>query len=303
MDEQDYINNFDIKKITNKGRIDAERFMKKLLGGDPKYNCTYRSTNENLSYLKEMDLKNKTVLCVGASGDQYLESELYNPESVELFDINLISYYYCILKITGLKVLSLKDYQRFFMTGKTNGNIFYNEYFDYNIYLKIRKYLSEDIKTFWDYMYQYECDRLMGIYNKALFYANLNLFECVGKLNYLKEYKSLQKKLEKKPLPKFYVEDIVKLADILNKKYDRIITSNIDDYANVPWFYFVGYKLNNLLNENGIIQTCYKWYPINEIPSDFEELKLERTRNDGSDFTLKYKKNSGNNDGLVIELI
>lgn len=288
---------YDMKKLISKGKTDAIETMKYLKNRDlsnPNYNFSYRITNENLFYLSKLNMCGKNVLSVGSSGDQYLESVLYNPSQIDLYDINVITYYYSILKIIGAKVLSHNDFIKFFMVGKFNKNNLYdgsNEFFDYSIYLKIRKYLPNDIKDYWDYLYQYESDRLFGTKGKGFFYTNYNLYECIGKLNYLKydNYLRLQKLLEEMTLPNFYISNIKNLIDIVKQKYDVIITSNIDDYSNEPWFSFIREELKLLLTENGIIQTAYKWFDFQYCPVDFELWNFPSAQSVGKDSCLIYR--------------
>ena len=87
-----------------------------ICSGFNKYSRVYRMTNENLNALnKIIDVKGKDVLTVCGSGDQYLNFILRGAENVDVFDINKLTEYYLILKITAILVLSLEDFKKFFI--------------------------------------------------------------------------------------------------------------------------------------------------------------------------------------------
>lgn len=66
----------------------------------------YTFTTENISgYIDYFDFNNKSLLTVGSSGDQVLNSFYNGARDITLFDINEYAKYYVYLKISG--VLSL----------------------------------------------------------------------------------------------------------------------------------------------------------------------------------------------------
>ena len=96
-------------------------------------NKLYRFSNENLtSYQDLYDFKNKKVLSVIGSGDQYFSSILYGAEEVTCFDMFAPSKYYLIFKYIAIKVLSYEEFVEFFI--KSN--------------MKKQSYISKTKKTF-----------------------------------------------------------------------------------------------------------------------------------------------------------
>ena len=83
------------------------------------------------------------MLTILGSGDQYFTAILNGAKNVELIDINIISWYYFVLKFTSIKYLSYEEFIKFFITEKINNNV---------VYAKIRNYLPNDIRNFFDKM-------------------------------------------------------------------------------------------------------------------------------------------------------
>ena len=72
-------------------------------------------TTENISgYLEYFDFNNKSLLTVGSSGDQILNSFYCGARNITLFDINEYAKYYVYLKIAAIASLNYKDFQDFF---------------------------------------------------------------------------------------------------------------------------------------------------------------------------------------------
>ena len=89
----------------------------------------YTFTTENISgYLKYFDLKDKTLLTVGSSGDQILNAYFYGARDITLYDINPYAKYYIYLKVAAILSLDYKEFQYFFFKYGLNeyGNKEYN---------------------------------------------------------------------------------------------------------------------------------------------------------------------------------
>ncbi|MEG2993723.1 MAG: hypothetical protein RR847_05580, partial [Bacilli bacterium] len=81
------------------------------------YEKVYGFSNENISsYNSLYDFKDKKVLSVLGSGDQYFSSILFGAKEVDLFDSNRLAWFYFILKYYGIKTLSFKEFYDFFVT-------------------------------------------------------------------------------------------------------------------------------------------------------------------------------------------
>ena len=221
-----------------------------LLGFDV-YSPIYRMSNENLSRVKRnLDIKSKEVLTICGSGDQYLTFLLAGAKSVDVFDINKLTEYYLILKITAILVLSLEDFKKFFIG--LNSIFFFSE----RIYVKFRDFLPEHVKLFWDTLYQ-ERVHLLYLQRNGLFYPDLIFEEDIPYLN-LFAYRKLSKLLEKSNLPDFYSCDISKISETIDKPYDMIYLSNICDYYESQnsfeeWIDLLKKISEKLLNEKGNI--------------------------------------------------
>ena len=61
--------------------------------------------------MKYFDFQNKSLLTIGSSGDQILNSFYYGARDITLFDINEYSKYYIYLKIAAIISLNYKEFQ------------------------------------------------------------------------------------------------------------------------------------------------------------------------------------------------
>lgn len=79
------------------------------------YSKIYTFTTENISgYINYFDFNNKSLLTVGSSGDQILNSFYNGARDITLFDINEYAKYYTYLKISAILSLSYKEFKLFF---------------------------------------------------------------------------------------------------------------------------------------------------------------------------------------------
>ena len=199
-----------------------------ICSGFDKYSRVYRMTNENLNALnKIIDVKGKDVLTVCGSGDQYLNFILRGAENVDVFDINVLTEYYLILKITAVLVLPLTEFRKFFIGCETLRPCTERSFFDSNIYSKISPYLPPHVRMFWDIIYS-ENEKSLTDYSSSF----INFIQSGFNFSYLLPgaYKKLQILLERKELPKFYECDLLDIAKVTNGPYDIAYFSNIFDY-------------------------------------------------------------------------
>ena len=103
----------------------------------------YKSTNENINdfnykyHLK----KNDKVLSVIGSGDQILNSILYDSFNIDAFDISRFPKYFLEFKLTAVKHLCYEEYFQLFYDNKAFGK---------SLYKKVLEYMPEgDAKEFW----------------------------------------------------------------------------------------------------------------------------------------------------------
>lgn len=134
------------------------------------HSSVYRISNETISgpnYFGRM-LGRKKVLSVTGSGDQIINSILAGAEDIKSFDISTFPKYYIALKIAAIKALNEDEFIDFIA-----GDSYINRYpFDKKYYDKIREYLDDDTRSFWDsIMNSYDQEK---IYYSKLF-SNFDL--------------------------------------------------------------------------------------------------------------------------------
>ena len=79
------------------------------------YSKVYSMTTENIySFLHNYDLKDKSVLTVGGSGDQRLNAYLLGARNVTCFDINPLVYEHLKLKDDAIRTLNFEKFLNFF---------------------------------------------------------------------------------------------------------------------------------------------------------------------------------------------
>ena len=72
-------------------------------------------TTENINgYINYFDLKNKSLLTVGSSGNQLLNAYFYGTRDITLFDINPYAKYYAYMKVAAILTLNYDEFQCFF---------------------------------------------------------------------------------------------------------------------------------------------------------------------------------------------
>ena len=101
------------------------------------YSRIYTFTTENISdYLKHFELKNKSLLTVGSSGDQVLNAFYHGARDITLYDINPYAKYYTYLKIAAILSLTYQEFKAFFF--KHGEKRYYNKYmFTKELYNKL----------------------------------------------------------------------------------------------------------------------------------------------------------------------
>ena len=222
----------------------------------------YTFTTENISdYIKYFDLKNKSLLTVGSSGDQVLNAFCCGARDITLFDINEYALYYLYLKVCSILTLDYKEFQEFFFKrynnkpGYSNEKMFLKDTFD-----KIKSTLR---------LFNYEAylfyDELFHLYSpitirenlfnddedRNIIIKNFNIY-----LKNEKTYNELKKKLNSFTV-KYINGDILK--DNLKDKYDNIFLSNISTVIGLEKFKELIKKMDNNLNNNGSMLLAYLW--------------------------------------------
>lgn len=276
----------DINKIINGNILNPSALFNPL-------DSTYLYTTENIKgYIPNLD--DKKVLTVTSSGDHYFNSLLFNSNEIDLFDINKFSLEVLELKKAAIEGLEYNEYLNYIGVSDKN------DYLNYNLYLKFRDYLSSYRRFLWDYIYLLSVDDGNSLYFKSNLFINREKTceELISWNSYLEEdkYYVLKEKLLKNKNFNFYYSDIFDLPKKINKKYDYMFFSNIQDYVNIDKYIELVFKLSEYLEENGKIYFAYLYdYQRNMICNLIESL------NDS--FISKEIDNSfvsNNNDKVMI---
>lgn len=243
----------------------------------------YPFTTENINgYIDQFDLNNKSLLTVGSSGDQVINSILKGCKDITVIDINPYTKMYYYLKIACILNLDIDEFYKFLRyTDYPHKYIKNYLVFDPKIYNKIRdtlKNIDYDSCLFWD--------ELLCSFNPADIRYNLfNLDEynnnVLSNCNlYLKNEENYNKtKKEVKNInPKFINNDLFKVD--LNRTFDNIWFSNIGTYMQSSELKKLVYKYSFLLNQNGkiLISYLYNTSEDTKYKSEFMNIyDLEKT--------------------------
>lgn len=242
------------------------------------YNLVYGNSNENLGrYFKFFPIKDGNVLTVLSSGDQVLQSVYCGAKNIYAFDYNPLAIYMGKLKICSLNYLNYNDFMSYF----TNYEISY--------YKKIRDYLDNDTKLFWDKIYEnikykYQFDNFIQSVNNNISkesYANYN------------NYYETQDKMDNVSI-KYCCSDAYDIFNFIpsNVKFDAVFLSNIFDWMDqekkIKYPLFIKKDLVHFMKDNGMIAVYssvngYKDTPLDIIFTDYINV-------DSKNRVLVYKK-------------
>ena len=225
-------------------------------------NLIYKFTTENIEgYIKQFNLKNRSLLTVGSSGDQVINANFYGCNYVTVVDLNRYTKYYFYLKKASIISLTYEEFLRYFSLDEDVNRM------SINTYKKIRENLrkiSLESLIFWDYVYDHfdlsnKCNNLFHYHTDEL--SNINLFNPY--LNNEYNYNA-EKEIINNLKIKFINADILKSDKIFTwEKFDNINLSNIYSYAyNDNRFKLMEFKkgVNSLverLNDNGTMLVTY----------------------------------------------
>lgn len=287
-----------------------------------KFCPVYIFTTENIAgYLNTIDVKDKDVLVPCASGDHILEAISKGAKRVDVFDINVYAYHMARLKIAAVEALSKDEFLNFFVR-KIDDETINEKIFDRQIYeSKIRKFLPTYSRNFWDVAYNSwknnhtKINKGKNLLHSGLFIHNFATQDGMIKLlDYLKDdnYEKLKTKLSimREENIEFFNCDIVDIEDKLDKSYDIIMLSNIQDYADE--IYSVSDKIAGLKRYRDFIKnTLFKFLNkggcvVGEYYYSYEKLSnLKRNEHEGfleveSVFSANGEADELSNDGVII---
>ena len=110
------IQNYQNREIRFDDNLDkASSICEGMFYYNHEFSRIYTFTTENISgYIDFFDFNNKSLLTVGSSGDQILNSFYNGARDITLFDINEYAKYYVYLKISAILSLSYEEFKLFF---------------------------------------------------------------------------------------------------------------------------------------------------------------------------------------------
>ena len=285
----------------------------------------YPFTTENISgYIDDFDLKDKSLLTVGSSGDQVLNAILKGCRDITLLDINPYTKFYYYLKAASIITLGYDEFMDFFRY-KDYPRCFKNNYntFSKEVYDRVKdilRILDYESSLFWDELFNnfdsidirnnlFSSDE--GV-NSEIIESNLYL---INKDNY-----NILKNNLKRVRPTFINDDIFKglfAKTFFGRTFDNIWLSNLPSYHSTNETSYLVDALDEVLNDNGSLLISYmydtkrnsyyydKWPEIYDLEKTFRTFKkynpefinfpgiIGIRKNDESrkDAVLVYKKN------------
>ena len=236
--------------------------------GFEEHDQIYPYNNEYIKLYYDYFDYSKGILSVASSGDHMLHAILEGANDILLFDINKLTSYYCALKLAGVKALSHNEFFDFFGRKDNAAPNFYKK----ELYEKVREYLNEDDKCFWDSLYT------SGLSNNI---SSINLCNLVSSPNhnafYDKElYTKLKENAKDIERPEFIHCDVLELPMHLeNKMFSTMFLSNIYGYMKgkkCKQFQELIYTdLDEHLTKDGMI--AYANFPSNNTMLSLHEKK------------------------------
>jgi len=118
----------------------------------------YPFTTKNIAgYIDNFDLKDKSLLTVGSSGDQVLNAILKGCRDITVIDINPYTKFYYYLKVAGILNFNLNEFKSFFRY-KEYPNVFVDneKVFSLDLYQKLKddlRILDYESYIFWDELF------------------------------------------------------------------------------------------------------------------------------------------------------
>lgn len=226
----------------------------------------YPFTTENISgYINSFDLRNKSLLTVGSSGDHVLNAIYKNCKEITVLDINPYTKFYYYLKAAGIIELSKDEFLEFFRykdypkVFKDNKYVFHKSYYEkLKIALRLLDYESY---LFWDELFNtYTGEQI----RKQLFSIDEDRTNVIEGMNLYLEA-SIFEKLKSKLINaniNFIIGDIFK--EELTELYDVIWLSNIGTYLSRHFVKIMTDKMSKLLNNNGMLLISYLYETVEQ---------------------------------------
>lgn len=247
----------------------------------------YPFTTENISgYIDSFDLKEKSLLTVGSSGDQVLNAIARCCKDITVLDINPYTKFYYYLKVAGIIELSKDEFLEFFKyksyhkAFQDNNNVFNKKSYD-KLKMTLRL-LDYESYLFWDELINNYSGKKI---RDRLFSMDEYTTKVIEKVNlYLDNYifENLKSKLTH-VFPNFVTGNI--FQNEVSQLFDVIWLSNIGSYHLREKVKVMTDKFSNLLKNNGSLLISYLyqtvenseyrqgWWPIYDLPRTLKLLE------------------------------
>ena len=280
-----------VDTVINRDKMEDDLFM-----------SIYSFSTENVKgYIDYFDLKNKSLLTVGSSGDQIINAYNKGCRDLTLIDINPFAKFYINLKIAGILSLSYQEFQFFFFRniGLHKNNSRYN--------LELFNKLSNTLKAI-DYDSYYFFESIFNKYpvdriSDYLMNDDEESYKVIKNINnYLQNEESYNK--TKKILGDIYFNYINENIFTFNsnQKYDNIFLSNLCSRISLFELKELIAKLNNNLNIDGSMLFAYIWnmdYNSKEENYDLRDIyKMPAVRTWLKDYISEHHQITGISDIL-----
>ena len=256
----------------------------------------YMFTTENVnSAINVLNVQDKNILTVSASGDHIFSMLLAGASNIESYDINYFAKYYYYLKEASILALNYTEFINFFFAKKFsfNNKVFDDEIFFQRILPLIK---DEESKYFWCTLFKRYSGKVL--YNSQLFFPrryNKNTYlKCCAYLNNEKNYQSLQAQLTKYNYQYYWLDVYSKFEVPDKKEYDIIYLSNIIDQLDSKDELSCAIKIKQIIEDtkkhlvpNGLLSICYLYCFLDEY---WDILSLNQISNYG--LRLKHFNNN-----------
>lgn len=267
--------------IRNAGK---HSLLSQLTGASPftknsNYESLYVNATEDIPTYSKQFANAKSILTIGASGEQAINAIDMGIKNIDVFDSNRLCRHALSLRIAAIQALTLEEYLNFYKT------------FDCFLFIKIANYLEHEELMYWGTLYSMfgkDNTKSGDIINDLLFtYRRLDE-ELIRKINpYLTKDKfaKLKGKISEVTI-NFIDSDLYNLPKhIEGKQYDAISLSNIYEYLNydssvsyenaVKYRSFIFEKMYQHLNESGAMVVSYFYAWSHFLNEDFKKMYRE----------------------------
>ena len=229
---------------------------------DDMFKYIYPFTTENISgYLPYFDLKDKSLLTVGSSGDQVINAILMGSKDISVIDLCKLAKEYYNLKKAAIMTLSRAEFLKYFCYHRYNGKKSNHYAFNKKSYLKMRDALGSFDKEslyFWDTSFYFH--RPITI-RRRLFNYDETTIKNLDKLDeYLKSdmvYSELKNNIDKANV-EFNIGNVSDTK--FDRGFDNIFLSNISSYSTPEGLKKIFNNMVRYLNDDGRMLVAYLYF-------------------------------------------